>query len=221
MTQCSDTKLRWEDGVPVSTAFDDPYFSRENGLAETRHVFLNGNDLQNRFAEAGTFHVAELGFGTGLNLVAALQLWRVCGAGTLVYTAFEQHPLPCQQMVRAIEGWPELSGLAAEIAMAWKSHGVQLPDLDMTLVIGDARAKVPEWQGRADAWFLDGFAPARNPEMWETGLLAAVHATTQQGGTFATYSAAGAVRRALIAAGFAVRKVPGYGRKREMLVGQR
>ncbi len=209
---------RWLDGsVPLSTRFDDPYFSRENGLDETRHVFLAGNDLPARFRPG--FHIAELGFGTGLNLLAALQAWLASGqSGPLHYTGFEAYPLPPADLARALAAFPELDTLAAPLLAAWDrgAHRIETPHLVAEIVIGDARGTLPLWPGRADAWFLDGFAPAKNPELWGDALLAEVARRTAPGGTAATYTAAGIVRRGLAAAGFEVLRRPGYGRKRHM-----
>lgn len=217
MTNQPDAPL-WRDGeVPVSPRFDDPYFSLENGLAETRHTFLAGNDLPARFRDG--FHVAELGFGTGLNLLATLHLWRQSGtAGTLHFTSFEAFPMTGADMIRAQSAFPELSAIAEELAPFWRAGAceIDLPDLRFRMVEGDARLALPAWQGEADAWFLDGFSPAKNPELWGADLMEEVGRHTAPGGTIATYTAAGHVRRALEAAGFAVARVPGYGRKRHM-----
>jgi len=215
-------EIDWRDGdVPVSLRFDDPFYSLENGLAETRHVFLQGNDLPARFVPG--FHIAELGFGTGLNLVAAWQAWREAGVdGPLRFTSFEAFPLSGAEARRALAAFPEAEGLADRIAEALESAGrIETDDVVFTLVAGDARKTVPHWSGQADAWFLDGFAPARNPELWEPALLAAVADHTLPGGTCATYTAAGAVRRALAEAGFAVSRIGGFGRKRHMSVGRK
>ena len=213
--------LEWRQGdVPVSTRFDDPYFSLENGLAETEHVFLRGNDLPNRFRDG--FHIAELGFGAGLNLLAALDCWRRGGVpGVLHYTSFEAFPMSAVEMERAQRAFPPLSVLAAELAPHWAAgvSAFSLPDLRFSLIVGDARETLPNWQGRADAWFLDGFSPAKNPELWEPALLSAVGTHTVPGGSVATYTAAGFVRRGLAAAGFDVTRQPGYGRKRHMTRG--
>lgn len=210
--------LVWRDGdVPVSTRFDDLYFSLENGLAETRHVFLAGNDLPARFA--GGFHIAELGFGTGLNLLAALAAWRAAGIpGCLHYTSFEAWPVPADDMRRAQARFAELAPIAAELAPYWQDGAarIDLPDLHFALIPGDARRTLRHWQEKADAWFLDGFSPAKNPELWQPDLMAEVARHTSPGGTAATYTAAGFVRRGLEAAGFAVARQPGYGRKRHM-----
>ena len=209
-------ELEWtEDDVPVATRFDDPYFSLGNGLAETAHVFLAGNDLPARFTDG--FHVAELGFGTGLNLLAALRLWRESGqAGTLRFTTFEAYPMTAEDMRRAQAAFPEIADLTAELSPHFGKHAFTLRDLDFRLIEGDARKTLPAWDGQADAWFLDGFAPAKNPELWEPALLQAVVDHTAPQGTAATYTAAGHVRRGLAEAGFEVWRDPGFGRKRHM-----
>ncbi len=214
-------EIVWQDGgVPVSVRFDDPYFSLAGGLAEARHVFLAGNDLPARFVPG--FRVAELGFGTGLNLLATLRAWRDAGVpGRLNYTAFEAYPLTHAEMAETHAAFPDLAALSAEVLAALDDGGLRLPDLDLTVIVGDARRTLHGWGEVADAWFLDGFAPAKNPELWDPTLLAEVARHTAPGGTFATYTAAGHVRRALAAAGFAVDRRPGFGRKRHMTAGQR
>ncbi|KUF12735.1 tRNA (5-methylaminomethyl-2-thiouridine)(34)-methyltransferase MnmD [Pseudoponticoccus marisrubri] len=211
--------LTWRDGTPVSTRFDDPYFSLQNGLAETRHVFLSGNDLPARFRDG--VHIAELGFGTGLNLLATLDLWQRSGQrGQLRYTTFEAYPLAAGDMDQAQAAFPELAPLAAKLAPHWRAgaRAFETPTLRFEMVEGDARDTLPRWPGRADAWFLDGFSPARNPELWDARLLQEVAGHTAPGGTAATYTAAGHVRRALAAAGFEVIRIAGFGRKRHMTV---
>ncbi|SEL15247.1 tRNA U34 5-methylaminomethyl-2-thiouridine-forming methyltransferase MnmC [Roseovarius nanhaiticus] len=212
-------ELDWRQGdVPVSRRFDDPYFSLDDGLAETGHVFLQGNDLPARFRDG--FAVAELGFGTGLNMLACAEQWAAHGApGTLHLTSFEAYPMEAADMTRALAVFPQLRARAAPLIEAWQDgrYEIDLGDgVKLTVIIGDARETLPRWPGRADAWFLDGFSPARNPELWEPDLLNAVFAHTAPGGTAATYSAAGHVRRALKDAGFAVERAPGHGRKRHM-----
>ncbi|MGX0976151.1 tRNA U34 5-methylaminomethyl-2-thiouridine-forming methyltransferase MnmC [Roseovarius sp. MBR-51] len=215
--------LIWREGdVPVSVRFDDPYFSLDNGLAETRHVFLGGNDLPARFRDG--FHIAELGFGTGLNLLTALTAWRAAGvAGRLHFTSFEAYPMAPQDMRRAQGRFAELAGVAAELAPHWQGRAqrISLPDLEFTLIEGDARETLSVWSGRADAWFLDGFSPAKNPELWQPELMADVARHTVTGGTAASYTAAGFVRRGLEAAGFCVTRGQGYGRKRHMTMARK
>ncbi|WP_375689102.1 tRNA (5-methylaminomethyl-2-thiouridine)(34)-methyltransferase MnmD [Pseudooceanicola sp. LIPI14-2-Ac024] len=223
--QDQQAHLSWRDGdVPVSDRFDDPYFSLENGLAETRHVFLTGNGLPDRFRNG--FHVAELGFGTGLNFLATLRAWREAGApGAMTFTSFEAFPMAAPDMARALAAFPELGDEAAALLAAWNGTAagpVTVADgVTLALVRGDARDTLPVWEGQADAWFLDGFSPAKNPELWGEALMAQVFALTAPGGTAATYTAAGFVRRGLASAGFAVTRVPGYGRKRHMTRAER
>lgn len=216
-----DQALNWrDDGIPVSTRFDDPYFSLQGGLAETRHVFLAGNGLPERFRPG--FHIAELGFGTGLNLAAALMAWRAAGtAGPLRFTTFEAFPLTAPDMARALKAFPEAAAVMAPLLgqIAAGATALNLPDLRAEIILGDARQTLPAWTGRADAWFLDGFSPAKNPELWGEGLLAQVAARSAPGATCATYAAAGHVRRSLAAAGFTVERRAGFGTKRHMTAG--
>ena len=216
--QDQQAELEWrEDAVPVSLHFDDPYFSLENGLAETEHVFLAGNDLPARFRDG--FHVGELGFGTGLNFLATWAAWRAFGAGgTLRFTSFEAFPMAPADMATALTAFPALAGLAMQLLNAMqKGAGVcTFEDAQLTVISGDARQTVPYWSERADAWYLDGFSPAKNPELWGRDLLRAVAGHTAPGGTAATYTAAGFVRRGLQDAGFHVTRAPGFGRKRHM-----
>ena len=213
--------LQWRDGnVPVSTQFDDPYYSLVNGLAETRHVFLAGNQLPARFRPG--FHIAELGFGSGLNLLAALHLWRSSRqVGVLHYTSFEAFPMPAEAMIRAQSSFCELGAVAADLSPFWLQGAQQiaLQDLAFSLIHGEACETVPAWAGRADAWFLDGFSPEKNPEMWHEDLMAAVGSHSADQATVATYTSAGFVRRGLAAAGFTVARAPGFGRKRHMARG--
>lgn len=208
--------LDWrEDHVPVSRVFDDPYFSLSGGLAETRHVFLQGNDLPVRLRPG--FHVAELGFGTGLNLLALAQIAKM----PIRFTSFEAFPMHPDQLARAHEAFPELSSLAAQMRAGLAAGGTfAVGQVEAQIIIGDARETLPQWSGRADAWFLDGFSPARNPELWGPELMAEIARHSAPQGSFATYSAAGHVRRALAEAGFAVERAPGFAGKRHMSRGR-
>jgi tRNA U34 5-methylaminomethyl-2-thiouridine-forming methyltransferase MnmC len=211
--------LDWRDDViPVSRRFDDPYFSLAGGLEETRHVYLAGNGLPDRFRDG--FHIAELGFGTGLNLLATVAAHR--GSGRLTYTSFEAFPMPAADMGRALRAFPELAALTQLLVQQWAERKTELQFRNLTarIILGDARQTLPVWEGRADAWYLDGFSPAKNPELWSESLMAEVARHTAPGGTFATYTAAGHVRQALAGAGFTVTRQPGFGRKRHMTTGQ-
>jgi len=212
-------RLIWQaDGTPRSPQFDDPYFSAAGGLAEAQHVFLAGNALPARFTTG--FHIAELGFGTGLNLLAAWQAWQQSNqTGPLRFTSFEAYPLSHPDIEKALDHWPSLAPLARPLLAAWPCTALRLPSLHFDLVLGDARSTLPAWQGQAHAWFLDGFSPGKNPELWEAALMHAVATHTAPSGTFATYTAAGHVRRALASAGFTVARTRGFARKRHMSSG--
>ncbi|MEP5760737.1 MAG: tRNA (5-methylaminomethyl-2-thiouridine)(34)-methyltransferase MnmD [Litoreibacter sp.] len=214
-------QIEWrENGTPVSMRFDDPYFSLAGGLDETHYVFLQGNSLPARFCDG--FHIAELGFGTGLNLLAAVSAFRASNqSGKLHFTSFEAFPMTPSDMAQALGHFPGLdTGLITE---QWTGETVVLTAEDVTaeIIIGDARQTLPNWEKKADAWFLDGFSPDKNPELWSAEIMREVGAHTTAGGTFATYTAAGHVRRSLTDAGFTVERVKGFGRKRHMSRGVR
>ncbi len=218
MTDSSN--LDWRDDViPVSRRFDDPYFSIHDGLAESQYVFLAGNGLPDRL-RAG-FQIAELGFGTGLNLLALLM---ICPPDLPIrFTSFEAFPLTAADMARALDHFPQARDVAGPMLDAWAAgmREFQLGPIAVQVIIGDANLTLPTWPGRADAWFLDGFSPAKNPELWSDALMAQVARHTAVLGSFATYTAAGHVRRALAAAGFTVERAQGHGKKRHMSKGIR
>lgn len=219
--------LTWSEGdMPYSRRFGDYFYSQSDGRAECRHVFLCGNGLPERWEKAGDFTIGELGFGTGLNFLETWRIWRECRAdGALSFVSFEAFPMTAAQIERALAQWPELSDLAEKLLAHWPSLNGTPTDWAMderttlTVIVGDALDGVRKWRGTADAWYLDGFAPSRNPDMWSAELMQAVADRTKPGGTFASYTAAGWVRRNLQAAGFAVEKTPGHAGKREMIRG--
>ncbi|WP_458791458.1 tRNA (5-methylaminomethyl-2-thiouridine)(34)-methyltransferase MnmD [Yoonia sp. MH D7] len=214
--------LTWRDTdagrVPVSDQFDDPYYSLVGGLDETRHVFIQGNNLPARFTTP--LQIAELGFGTGLNLLVTWAAWAATqDRAPLHFTSFEAYPMAKSDMKAALAAFPEIAPLAQHLLTLWSPNGgsVELADgLTLNVILGDARETVPAWTGLADAWFLDGFSPAKNPQLWEPALLKSVGDHTAPNGTAATYSAAGHVRQSLGAAGFTVSRVQGFGTKRHM-----
>ena len=219
--------LVWtEDGRPRSRLYDDVYFSAADGLAESRAVFLDGCGLPGAWAGRDRFVVGELGFGTGLNILALLDLWRAArppGARLHVFS-IEAHPLDAAEAARALAAWPELADLAAALTSRWPGrargfHRLEFPDLGviLDLAVMEAAEALEQWSGRADAWFLDGFSPALNPAMWRQEVLDLLAARSAPGARAATFTVAGAVRRGLAAAGFTVEKKPGFGRKRERL----
>lgn len=209
----SRAALSWRDGsTPVSTRFDDPYFSQAGGLDETRHVFLAGNDLPARLCPG--FQIAELGFGTGLNLIATALATDL----PVRFTSFEAFPMSGAEMARALSVFPEAEPLAGPLSGAIGRGETRflLGSISVELILGDVRETLPRWDGMADAWYLDGFSPAKNPEMWGEALMADIGRHTAAGGSFATYTAAGFVRRGLAAAGFEITRAPGHAGKRHM-----
>ena len=189
---------------------------------------LMGNGLPERWARQPHFSIAELGFGTGLNFLETWHVWvktRRLGQ-KLTFTSFERFALSVDDMARALGAWPSLDGMAGALLARWSSgeRGAcwQMDAFtELRVVIGDAEAAVGSWEGVAHAWYLDGFSPAKNPEMWSPPLMRAVFDHTAAGGGFATYTAAGWVRRNLEEAGFEVHKRPGHAGKREMMFGER
>lgn len=224
--------LVWKNGQPFSEDFDDVYFSAESGLDEKRHVFLQGNALAERFSALSawqSFTIAETGFGTGLNFLCASQLFeQTAPAGaSLDFFSVEKFPLNEAELQASLALWPELADGAQALLACWRRR---VPGwnrwqfaggrIRLTLVIADIESALSELTGNVDAWFLDGFSPAKNPAMWAAPVLQKMAEHSRAGTTLATYSSAGAVRRGLEQAGFAVKKAVGFGRKREMLTAQ-
>ncbi|MFW6342828.1 MAG: bifunctional tRNA (5-methylaminomethyl-2-thiouridine)(34)-methyltransferase MnmD/FAD-dependent 5-carboxymethylaminomethyl-2-thiouridine(34) oxidoreductase MnmC [Halothiobacillaceae bacterium] len=220
-----------DSGVPRAPDFDDLYFSADGGLDEVRHVFLAGNDLPARFAAlhpGEVFTILETGFGTGLNFLVTWAAFvdRAPAGARLHFVSVEAHPLRPDELVRIHAGGP-LAGQARQLAGHWPDliPGLHRRDFDggrivLTLGFGEALSQVSQLRLSAQALFLDGFSPAKNPAMWRSELISALAARLVPGATFSTFSAARAVREALAGAGFAVHKRPGFGRKRDMLCGQ-
>ena len=240
--QLPPAQLDWDSsGAPVSMEFGDIYFSREGGLAETDYVFLQQNCLAERWRaldanNPGVFVIGETGFGTGLNFLAAWLLWNNTAPASwrLHFISVEQYPLTRAQLQRALSAWPELEPLAALLVQHYPPrlpgfHTHQLaPNVTLQCIFDDAGAGLNTLLDSAanlpngfyvDAWFLDGFAPAKNPAMWSEQLFHSIARLSRTGSSFATFTAAGLVKRGLSAAGFGVEKISGYGSKREMLRG--
>lgn len=223
----SDPALVWgDDGLPRSGRFGDVYFSSDDGLAETRAVFLAGCSLPEAWTGRRQFVVGELGFGTGLNIAALVDLWRRHrpADGRLQIFSIEAFPVSREDAARALGRWPELAEVTAPLLAAWPRrtpgfHRIDFPDLNATLdlAVMEVETALEQWSGRADAWFLDGFAPSTNPDMWRQEVLDRVASRSAPGARAATFTVAGGVRRGLQAAGFEVEKRPGHGRKRERL----
>lgn len=226
-------QLDWDDqGRPRSRVFDDVYFSDQSGLDETRYVFLEQNRLAERFAAlsaGGRLVIGETGFGTGLNFLCAWQLFEqhaVAGA-RLHFVSVEKFPLSPADLQRALALWPELKPFSDQLLKHYVAvhQGFQRIVLDngrvtLTLLIGDALEQLPQLDGQIDAWFLDGFAPAKNPEMWTAELFAELARLAAPGSTISTFTSTGWVRRLLNAAGFKMKRTPGIGHKWEILRGE-
>lgn len=219
--------LIWtEDGQPRSRLYGDVYFSTEDGLAESRAVFLQGCGLPEAWNGRRRFVVGELGFGSGLNILALMDLWRrtTPPSARLNVFSIEAHPITADEAERALARWPELSDLIEPLVAKWPGqargfHRIEIPQARavLDLAVMDVEDALTAWSGKADAWFLDGFSPALNPAMWREDILALVARRSAPGARAATFTVAGAVRRGLAAAGFEVEKKPGFGRKRERL----
>lgn len=229
MSSRPQAEIAWsEDGRLRSATFDDIYFAAD-GLAESRAVFLRGCGLPQAWAGRRRFTVAELGFGTGLNVLALLQLWRETrprGAHLHIFS-IEAHPLAPADAARALQAFPEVAELAGPLLARWPgaARGFERrewPELGAALDVAtmEAADALRGWSGQADAWFLDGFAPSRNPEMWRPEVLDLVRARSAPDARLATFTVAGAVRRGLTERGWSLTRAPGYGNKLERLEGR-
>ncbi|ESK39612.1 tRNA U-34 5-methylaminomethyl-2-thiouridine biosynthesis protein MnmC domain [Acinetobacter nectaris CIP 110549] len=229
-------ELTWQqvDGIdiPVSTQFGDVYFSKDNGLLETRHVFLNGNDLSTRLSKLKSYEyfcVGETGFGTGLNILALWQLWQDVqpqNQSHLHVVTVEKFPLSKEDLVRALKAWPELQPLAEQLISQYPApisgcHRLNFPNarFSIDLWLGDAEDIFPiiPKTGVVNAWFLDGFAPSCNPELWQQNVLEHIVRLSAPSTTFASFSVAGIIKRGLKAHGIEISRPKGFGHKREML----
>ncbi len=239
ITQAS---ISWDEhGLPQSDRFGDVYFSRLDGLAETQHVFLHHNHLSQRFSQLTaqqTFVIGETGFGSGLNFLAAWHLWLQSADdhARLHFISVERYPLAPDDLRRALSLWPQLAPLAKQLIAAYPSapyqgfHRLDFGPVSLTLILDDAVTGFgqllashhqqycqPFANFSVDAWFLDGFAPAKNPQMWQPELFSHLSLLSKPGTTLATFTAAGVVKRGLTEAGFTIEKVPGFGKKRDMV----
>lgn len=223
--------LEWHDGdMPFSPLFRDHYYSKADGRAECNHVFIGANRLAERWPKNDTFRIGELGFGTGLNFCETARQFRLASPpdARLEFISFERFPMKGSEIAKALSHWPEIQQEANALVENWQDSPdddvIEIafaPNIRLQIFCGDAFERLSGFPGACDAWFLDGFAPSRNPDMWTGPLMQAVFDHTVTGGTFATYTAAGFVRRHLMAAGFEVEKRPGFAGKREMLAGIR
>lgn len=233
------------DGTPFSKKFDDVYFSKQDGLQESHYVFLQHNQLAERWSSLDqnddtNFVIAETGFGTGLNFLNAWQLWQQTPTDNhhLTFLSVEKYPLNRTEISQALAVWPELSELANQLLEQYPCpsegvHFLSFGNVSLKLFIGDINNAYEAWlcpkrtnsetsqstTGCVDAWFLDGFAPSKNPDMWSDSLFTNMTKLSHNQTSFATFTCAGKVRRGLEAAGFTTQKTKGFGYKREMLSG--
>jgi tRNA 5-methylaminomethyl-2-thiouridine biosynthesis bifunctional protein len=224
---CEPPQLDWSrKSGPQAVNFDDIYYSAEDGLEETRAVFLQGCGFPEAWAARASYVVAELGFGTGLNALALWQLWaRTAPAGAwLHFISVEKHPLRRADAARAFEAWPELKPFSQRLLKQWPTalkgaHRLVFPEdrFSITLFQDEAEAALSQIEAKVDAWFLDGFAPAKNQSMWSPEVFEQIGLLSAPNARIGTFTVAGAVRRGLESAGFQVDKKPGFGRKRERL----
>lgn len=227
-------KIIWRDNQPFSAEFNDVYFSSDNGLAETEYVFLQGNQLAARWKQADLkqFTIVETGFGSGLNFLCVAKLWLTCAPkdARLHFISIEKYPLSLADMTETSRMWPTLNALnsdfltlyqtlIAQNASTEKSGDLGKNNINLTLLIGDISHCLEMINKNIDAWFLDGFSPAKNPDMWSQQLFGKMAELANPHTTFSTFTASSLVRRGLIKAGFHVSKQTGFGKKREMLTG--
>ncbi|HEY5717228.1 MAG TPA: bifunctional tRNA (5-methylaminomethyl-2-thiouridine)(34)-methyltransferase MnmD/FAD-dependent 5-carboxymethylaminomethyl-2-thiouridine(34) oxidoreductase MnmC [Motiliproteus sp.] len=225
-------ELTWDEhGLPIASRFGDFYFSRADGLAESRYVFLQHNQLPQRWQEFGTarpYVIAETGFGTGLNFLATWQAWRQHApkGARLHFISVEKYPLRRDDLHRALALWPELHALSKALCAQYPLpiQGFHRLCFDggavsLTLIFDDAETGLSQLDTLVDSWYLDGFSPALNPGMWTPALFATLARLSHSHTRYATFTAASAVQKGLRSTGFQIEKAPGFGLKREMLCG--
>jgi tRNA 5-methylaminomethyl-2-thiouridine biosynthesis bifunctional protein len=224
------SSIKWINNKPYSIDFNDIYFNSEDGLQETEYVFIAHNQLKQRFAalENSTFTIIETGFGTGLNFLAVAAHWLALAppGARLHYISIEKYPLNLDDLQRAQQTWPQFAAISRDFLQHYaklKAGNNQISmagsRMDIGLQVDDILTALSRISQKADAWILDGFAPAKNAEMWSDEVFAHMRRLSKCGTTFATFTSAGAVRRGLSQAGFKVKKHAGFGKKREMLSG--
>lgn len=229
LSRMKQADILWQQGQPFSPVFNDVYYSREGGLTESEYVFLQQNDLPERWQGARQFVIAETGFGSGLNFLCTVRQW-LAQADTqacLHYLSIEKFPLSKADLEQVLGCWPELAPLAAELIANYPPavkgfHPIHLFEhrVQLTLIFDSVEAALPDMHACVDAWYLDGFAPDKNPEMWTDTVFRQMARLGKPGTTFSSFTAASHVRRGLQAAGFEVEKVKGFGKKRDMLRGR-
>ncbi|XKM13808.1 tRNA (5-methylaminomethyl-2-thiouridine)(34)-methyltransferase MnmD [Orbaceae bacterium ac157xtp] len=222
--------------TPISKIFDDVYFNSHDAIAETQYVFIEGNNLYQRFLTHNneSFSIGETGFGSGLNFILARHCFNQFKENnpnhilkTLQFYSVEKYPLiinDMQQIHKQIIKCPALQELATQLQNSWSNSYLQFNNVELNILFADINefpSYLKNQKAQIDAWFFDGFSPAKNPDMWSELLFKQLLTVTNKNGTFSTFTAAGYVKRNLINAGFSVYKQKGYGKKREMLIGKK
>ncbi|MHB1215897.1 MAG: bifunctional tRNA (5-methylaminomethyl-2-thiouridine)(34)-methyltransferase MnmD/FAD-dependent 5-carboxymethylaminomethyl-2-thiouridine(34) oxidoreductase MnmC [Thiobacillus sp.] len=220
------TRLEFKDGVPYSGVYGDIYHSAAGGVGQAVHVFLQGCGLPAAWSHRSGFVILETGFGTGLNFLTTWAAWRDDAArpSRLHFLSVEKHPFQAADLARLHAHWPAFSDLSRELLANWPTlmpgfHRIALDGgrVQLTLMLGDALDCLPQVQAGVDAFYLDGFAPDCNAEMWQAGLFDTLAQLAKPGAAAATYTVAAAARNGLEQAGFACEKRAGYGGKRHCL----
>ncbi len=225
LTQCPPPALDWSrPSAPASTDFDDIYFSTDGGLEETETVFLKGCGLPDAWQNRRRFVIGELGFGSGLNFLAAWCMWDKTKSANsrLHFISIEKFPFDKTQLKQALAAWPELESYSAQLINQWPGrvkgfHRLHFGDVTLTLIHDDVSGGLDALDARVEVWFLDGFTPAKNPDMWSGEVMAKIARLSAPGARLGSFTVAGNVRQALIEAGFEVEKKDGFGRKRHRL----
>jgi len=226
-----DNLISWDGETPFSTVYDDIYYSKGSGVEEVEHVFLQPNRIRERFLEGET-SIGELGFGTGLSFLVTWDVWIECGKKSpLNFYSVEKYPIDAKEFERIDGHWPDLKSLSSllrletsELEEGWNKFSFEDSSICLHLWVGDVNDFLNEMKKQSkkiDSWYLDGFSPSKNPEMWVGDVMSLVADCSIEGTTFSTFTSVGQVKRNLRQAGFQVEKIPGFGKKRDMLAGEK
>jgi len=225
LTQCDPPALNWSrPGIPVATNFKDTYYSTDGGLGETETIFLKGCGLPEGWQGRQRFVIGELGFGSGLNFLAAWRMWEATKnpGARLHFVSIEKFPFDAEQLKQALSAWPELNKYSEPLISQWPGrvkgfHRLHFGDVTLTLIHDDIVYALEELDAEIEAWFLDGFSPSKNPDMWSPDIMKQIATLSAPGARLGTFTVAGTVRRALTDVGFTVERREGFGRKRHRL----